>query len=165
MPESARSVAETLRDTPEAAALLARWEATQRAARCIAPICGSLAAGFDPLTPGRCELRDAALWLIPASAAQSAKLRQAVPRMLSSLQAEANKVYEIKFRVQPVVTPYPGQGSHLASSSEERWPSVGRHAIGAVSELALTVSESPLKSAVESLLATLRKRFDQRGAR
>jgi hypothetical protein len=165
VPESARSVAETLRDTPEAAALLARWEATQRAARCIAPICNSLAAGFDPLTPGRCELRDAALWLIPASAAQSAKLRQAMPRMLSSLQAEAIKVYEIKFRVQPVVTPYPGQGSQGVSSSGEPWPSVGGHAISAVGELALTVKESPLKSAAEHLLATLRKRFQQRGTR
>ncbi len=45
-------------NAPEAARLLARWEATQRAARSIAPVCRSLASGFDPLVPGRCELRD-----------------------------------------------------------------------------------------------------------
>lgn len=165
MPESARSVAETLRDTPEAAALLARFEATQRAARCIGPICRSLAAGFDPLLPGRCDLRDAVLWLMPESTAQSAKLRQAMPRMLSSLQSEAIRVYEIKFRVQPVVTPYPGQGSQPASSSGDAWPSVGKRALDAVSELALTVNESTLKSAAERLLESLRKQFEQRGKR
>jgi hypothetical protein len=165
VPEPARSIAEALRDTPEAAALLARWEATQRAARCIAPICRSLASGFDPLLPGCCELRDAVLWLVPASTAQSAKLRQAMPRMLSSLQAEAIKVYEIKFRVQPVAMPYPRQGSQVASSTAEAWPSPDERALRAVSELALTVGVSPLKSAAERLLATLRKRIELRAKR
>jgi hypothetical protein len=105
------------------------------------------------------------LWLVASSTAQSAKLRQAVPRMLSSLQAEAIKVYEIKFRVQPVAMPYPGQGSQLVSSSEEAWPRAGEPALDAVSELALTVRESPLKSAAERLLATLRKRLQQRARR
>lgn len=165
MPEPARSIAEALRDTPEAAALLARWEASRRAALCIAPICRSLAAGFDPLLPGRCELRDSVLWLVPVSTAQSAKLRQGTPGMLASLQAEAIKVYEIKFRVQPVVMPYPGQGSQVISSPGEAWPTADERALTALSELVLTVSDSPLKSAAERLLATLRSQLKQRTKR
>jgi hypothetical protein len=159
MPDPARPLASALRDSPEAASLIARWEATQRAAQCIAPVCHSLASGFDPLDPGRCELRDAVLWLNPTSTAQSAKLRQAMPRLLLCLRSEGIQVYEIKFRVQPVVTPYPGQGSSGPSSTSEAWPSATDNAVDAVSELALTVGVSPLKLAVVRLAATLRKRL------
>jgi hypothetical protein len=159
VPDPARPIAAALRDSPEAASLIARWEATQRAAQCIAPVCRSLASGFDPLVPGRCELRDAVLWLNPTSTAQAAKLRQAMPTLLSCLRSEGVQVYEIKFRVQPVVTPYHGQGSGGPSSPFEPWPSASDRAIEAVSELALTVAESPLKWAAARLAATLRKRL------
>lgn len=159
MPDLARPIAAALRDSPEAASLIARWEATQRAAQCIAPICRSLASGFDPVVPGCCELRDSVLWLNPSSTAQSAKLRQAMPRLLSCLRSEGIQVYEVKFRVQPVVTPYPRQGSADPSSSSERWPTASARAVEAVGELALTVGISPLKYAVARLAATLRKRL------
>jgi hypothetical protein len=159
VPEPARSIGSALRDTPEAAALVVRWEATQRAARCIAPLCHSLAAGFDPLLPGRCELRDAVLWLSPSSTAQAAKLRQAMPRLLSSLHSEAIQVYEIKFRVQAGEMLYPRQGSQVPSSSAEDLPVAGARAVDAVSELALTIGDSPLKSAAKRLADTLRKRL------
>ena len=147
-----------LRDAPEAALLLARWEATQRAARCIAPACRSLASGFDPLVPGRCELRDGVLWLTASSTAQSAKLRQAVPRLLSTLGSEAIRVYEIRIRIEAGITGYPEQGTSPPSSSEAAWLQPGRDAGDTLSKLALTVRESPLKRAVERLAETLRKR-------
>jgi len=159
VPDPARSIAAALRDSPEAASLLARWEATQRAALCIAPVCRSLASGFDPLVPGNCELRDAVLWLNPSSTAESAKLRQVIPTLLSCLRTEGVQVYEIKFRVQPVAMPYPGQGSSHPSSPSEAWPTADSRAVEAVSELALTVGVSPLKLAITRLAATLRKRL------
>ena len=52
-PTTPRLLAAVLRDSPEAASLLARWEATQRAALAIAPTCRSI-VGVDPLAPGVC---------------------------------------------------------------------------------------------------------------
>lgn len=147
-----------LRDAPEAAQLLARWEATQRAARSIAPECRSLASGFDPLLPGRCESRDGVLWLTAASTAQAAKLRQAIPRLQTALSSEANRVYEIRVRVEPGIRGYPEQGSVAPSSVDAAWLQPGRGAGEAVSKLALTVRESPLRQAVLRLATTLQKR-------
>lgn len=138
--------------------LVARWEAAQRAARCIAPVCSNLAAGFDPLPPGHCELRDGVLWLTVESAAQSAKLRQAVPRLLSVLAADGQRVYEIKTRVQPRGSCYPGDGTAPIDEGDRRWLRPASSAADKVGELALTIEDSPLKSAVEKLANTLRRR-------
>jgi hypothetical protein len=154
----AKPLAEVLRNSPEAATLLARWEATQRLARSIAPACRSLASGFDPLVPGRCELRDGVLWLTASSTAQSAKLRQATPRLLSTLGGEGIQVYEIRVRVEPGITGYPEQGSTPPSSQDAAWLRPASSAGETVGKLALTFRESPLKRAVERLAATLRKR-------
>lgn len=158
MSNPAQPLAEVLRNAPEAARLLARWEATQRAARGIAPVCRSLASGFDPLVPGRCELRDGVLWLTASSTAQSAKLRQSTPRLLTTLGGEGIQVYEIRVRVEPGITGYPEQGSPPPSSPDAGWLTPGSSAGEAVGKLALTVRESPLKKAIERLAATLRKR-------
>lgn len=158
MSSPARSLADVLRDAPEAARLLARWETTQRAARTITPVCRALASGFDPLLPGRCELRDAVLWLTASSTAQAAKLRQATPRMLSSLSGEGLQVYEIRVRVQPGLTGYPEQGRAAPSSPDAAWLRPAPGAGDTVDRLARQVRESPLKHAVERLAATLRKR-------
>lgn len=160
MPATARLIAAALRDSPEAASLLARWEATQRAAVAIAPTC-RLVAGFDPADPGVCELRGEILWLNLPSPSHSAKLRQAMPRLLSSLAAHGIKVNEIKTRVQPSVTSYPGDG-RLAPSSDSSsgidWPRNDERAVAAVANLASAIEESPLKEAAQKLAATLRKR-------
>lgn len=158
MSSPAQPLAEVLRNAPEAARLLARWEATQRAARTIAPVCRSLASGFDPLIPGRCELRDGVLWLTASSTAQSAKLRQSVPRLLTTLGGVGIQVYEIRVRVEPGITGYPEQGTAPPSSPDAGWLNPGAGAGDAVGKLALTVRESPLKQAIERLAATLRKR-------
>lgn len=163
MPSSARLITAALRDSPEAASLIARWEATQRAALAIAPAC-RLVAGFEPLEPGVCELRGETLWLSVPSPSHSAKLRQAMPRLLSTLAADGFKVYEIKTRVQPAVTSYPGDGSPAPSSSASDptlgvpWPRSGDRASAAVAALAESVKESPLKEAARKLAATLRRR-------
>ena len=163
MPSSARLIATALRDSPQAASLIARWEATQRAALAIAPAC-RVVAGIDPLKPGVCELRGETLWLSLPSPSHSAKLRQATPRLLSTLAADGFRVYEIKTRVQPAVTSYPGDGSpEPSSSSSDRsrglpWPRTGKDAAVTVAELVDAVAQSPLKEAVRRLAATLRKR-------
>ena len=163
MSSSARLIATALRDSPQAASLIARFEATQRAALAIAPAC-RLVAGIDALQPGVCELRGETLWISLPSPSHSAKLRQATPRLLSTLAADGFKVYEIKTRVQPAVTSYPGDGSpepSSHSSSPSRglpWPPSGEKAAASVTALAESVGESPLKDAVGRLAATLRKR-------
>lgn len=158
MSSPARPLSDVLRDAPEAARLLARWETTQRIARSIAPVCRSLASGFDPLLPGRCELRDQLLWLTASSTAQSAKLRQATPRLMATLGAEGIQVYEIRVRVQPGFTGYPEQGTTKGSSEDAAWLRPAPSAGETMDSLALAVRESPLKHAVERLAATLRKR-------
>ena len=158
MSNPAQPLAEVLRNAPEAARLLARWEATQRAARSIAPVCRSLASGFDPLEPGRCELRDSVLLLTASSSALSAKLRQSIPRLLTTLGGEGIQVYEIRVRVEPGITGYREQGSTPPSSLDAGWLTPGSSAGEAMGKLALTVQDSPLKEAIERLAATLRQR-------
>ncbi|HYM48223.1 MAG TPA: hypothetical protein VES91_07055 [Burkholderiaceae bacterium] len=163
MPAGPRLLAAALRDSPHAASLLARWEATQRAALAIAPACRSI-AGFDPLEPGMCELRGEILWLSLPSPSASAKLRQATPRLLSNLAADGIKVYEIKTRVQPAVTSYPGDGSLGPSSNSSHgiaWPPNDERAAAAVAALAGSLGQSPLKEAAQKLAATLRERLKQ----
>lgn len=161
MSTTPRLIAAALRDSPEAASLLARWEATQRAALAIAPTCRSI-VGFDPLGPGVCELRGEILWLSLPSPSASAKLRQATPRLLSSLAADGITVYEIRTRVQPSVTSYPGDGTVPGSSAPSQgmaWPRNDERAVVAVAELAGSIRQSPLKEAAQKLAATLRKRL------
>lgn len=160
MPTTPRLLAAVLRDSPEAASLLARWEATQRAALAIAPTCRSI-VGVDPLAPGVCELRGEVLWLSLPSPSASAKLRQATPRLLTNLAADGIRVYEIKTRVQPAVTSYPGDGSLTPSSDSSSgiaWPRSDERAVAAVAELAGSIGESPLREAAQKLAATLRRR-------
>ena len=159
MSPTARLVAAALRDSP-AASLLARWEATQRAAAVIAAACRSI-SGFDPETPGACELRGEVLWLCCPTPSHSAKLRQAVPRLLSELAANGMAVYEVKTRVHTLDTTYPGDGTVTPSSDsrpEMAWPESGVQAIDAVTALAGAIDESPLRQAAAKLAATLRKR-------
>jgi hypothetical protein len=157
---TARLIADALRDSPQAASLLERCEASRRAACAIAPICRAL-SGFDPLLPGVCELRGETLWLTLPSPSYVAKTRQALPRLLSALAADGMAVYEIRTRVQPAVTSYPTDGIGSGSSYsnwEMQWPPAGRVAIDSVANIATRLSESPLKQATQKLAATLRKR-------
>ena len=162
---TARLVADALRDSPPAASLLARCEASRRAAEAIAPICRRL-SGFDPLMPGMCELRGETLWLNLPSPSYVAKTRQVLPRLLSALAADGMAVYEIKTRVQPAVMSYPTGGSVEGSSCpspELAWPPSGRIASDSVAEMAGRLHDSPLKRAAQKLATTLRQRVAQPG--
>lgn len=158
MSSPVRPVAAALREAPETARLLARVEATQRIALRIAPVCRSLAAGFDPLLPGRCECRETVVWLTASSTAQAAKLRQAVPRMLATLTEEGIRVYEMRVRVEPGITGDPERGRSRPSSPDDAWLNPSRSAGDEVDKFALTVAESPLRQAILRLAATLKKR-------
>jgi hypothetical protein len=77
------------------------------------------------------------------------------------LAADGFRVYEIKTRVQPAVTSYPGDGSPIPSSHPGPglpWPRSGQSAAAAVAALAESVKESPLKGAAQKLAATLKGR-------
>ncbi len=86
-----------------------------------------------------------------------------MPRLLSALAADGSKVNEIRTRVQPAVTSYPGDGRAEPSSdaSSLHWPPNDERAVAAVVKLVDSVTDSPLKDAARRLAATLQKRADR----
>jgi hypothetical protein len=160
MPGPARAVAEALRESPGAAALLARWETAQTISRVLAPLVRSVAPGLDLLAPGRYELRDGTVWIAVESAAESSKLRQATPRMLAALGSHGLRVYEIKTRVQASGTSYPGQGRELASSPGLPFSPVTDRGVSAVESAARELPDSALARALHRLATTLAQRRD-----
>jgi len=170
-------VAAALREAPGAAALLARCETSARIGRLLQPLVRPVAPGIDLLAPGRCELRDGVLWIAVHSAAESAKLRQAAPRLLAALAADGCQVYELRTRVQPVATSYPGEGTDEASSFAQSqgsadeggggrglpFPPVTRRAADAVAAAAEPMPLSPLRHALQRLARTLRRRSGGKG--
>jgi len=157
---SARAIAEALRESPGAAALLARWETSQTISRLLAPVARSVAPGMDLLAPGRCELRDGVVWIAVDSAAESAKLRQATPRLLAALSTHGLQVYEIKTRVQAGGTSYPGQGREEASSTGLPFAPVTDRGVSAVEQAAEELPDSALGRALRRLATTLARRRD-----
>ncbi|HTN47948.1 MAG TPA: hypothetical protein VMK32_00795 [Burkholderiaceae bacterium] len=156
-PSPARPIADGLRESPGPAALLARYETARAIGRVLQPIARSVAPGIDLLAPGSCDLRDGVLWIAVRSAAESAKLRQAAPRMLATLTANGWQVYEMKTRVQAGITSYPGQGTAPPSSPEMGYSEATEQSIGAIESMMRKLPESPLKRAIERLAATLRR--------
>ncbi|HQR21343.1 MAG TPA: hypothetical protein PKV98_10765 [Burkholderiaceae bacterium] len=126
----------------------------------LAPLARSVAPGLDLLVPGRCELRDGVVWIAVESAAESAKLRQATPRMLASLSEHGLQVYEIKTRVQASGTSYPGQGRDEASSRGTPFSEVTNRGVSAVETAALEMPDSALARALRRLATTLARRRD-----
>lgn len=158
MSSPARPVAAALRDAPGTASLLARLEASQAASGILAPIVRGLAPGLDLQTPGRCELRDAVLWITVDSAAEATKLRQAAPRLLAALASHGQPVYEMKTRVQAGKLPYPGQGTAGDSSRGLDYPPVSTTGVAAVQHAADQLPISGLKAALGRLARTLDRR-------
>ncbi|MEG0820157.1 MAG: hypothetical protein RR101_00215 [Burkholderiaceae bacterium] len=147
-----RTVAQALAVSP-AAALLARVEAAQRISALLGPECARLRLGFDAATPGRFELREKEVLINLDSAAQAAKLRQALPRLTQTLQQKGFGAYGIKLRVQP-----PGGRDEVIDLDPSRYgpprdPSAG--GARAVHRLALELPLSDLRSALEKLEQTL----------
>ncbi|WP_423195951.1 MULTISPECIES: DciA family protein [unclassified Cupriavidus] len=95
------------------------------------------------------------LLLLAAHGAAAARVRQVVPTLLSRLQQRGSQVTAIRVRVQPEA----GRGD-WDTGPVVRKPPPGLSSAGVASmdELARSLPESPLKAAVEALLA-------RRGAR
>jgi hypothetical protein len=155
-----RAVADALREAPGAAGLLARWEAAQTIGRVLSPVMRSVAPGIASLAPGRCELRDGVVWIAVESAAESAKLRQATPRLLAALSAHGLQVYEIKTRVQAGGMSYPGHGRDPASSPGIPFAAVSDRGVGAVEDAARDLPDSALRRALQRLATTLARHRD-----
>lgn len=147
-----RTVAQALAASP-AAGLLARVEAAQRICEILAPECRRLRLGFDPDTPGRFELREKDVLVNVDSAAQAAKLRQALPRLTQALGTRGFGAYSLKLKVMP-----PGAREVVIEIDPSRYgparlPSV--RGSQAVAHLALGLPDSRLRSALEKLEKTL----------
>lgn len=150
---SPRALAQALAVSP-AAALAASVAAARRAAGALAPECARLGMRLDLESPGRCEMRGSKLVVRVPSAAQSAKLRQALPRLVSALRAEGIQVEEITLKVQPLGDNEPPAAPvDPARYGPPRTPSgSGAHA---VRTLALALPASALRRALERLERTL----------
>lgn len=148
-----RALAQALAVSP-AAALAASVAAARRAAGALAPECARLGMRLDFEAPGRCELRGSKLILRVPSAAQSAKLRQALPRLVEALRGQGIPVEEIALKVQPLGDHEPpAPPVDPARYGPPRAPSApGARAVGA---LALALPMSDLRRALERLEKTL----------
>jgi hypothetical protein len=159
-----RRIASALTDSP-AATLVQRWRTSMDAGNAIAAAAARLAPDFDASRPGACELRDGNLYLLPTTTAQAAKLRQGLPNLQKILQQQGFEVIGIRIRVQPARLHYPeavsrhaqvgatdDAGLHRSSSADSLHASL-RFA----DKLALTLPESPLRSAAIRLGERMRK--------
>ncbi|MFN9029490.1 MAG: hypothetical protein ACK54C_04705 [Betaproteobacteria bacterium] len=158
----ARSLAAALADSP-AAGLLHKLERWRRIADIIAHDAERIAPDFNAHDPRACELREDELILNARSAAQAAKLRQGLPGLLKLLHHQGAQVCQIRVRVQPTPTGYPGQASAtptVAPITPPLPPSAAQGAASMARELVETLPDSPLKTQVQALQRALRKRLN-----
>jgi hypothetical protein len=155
---SGKTLVEALAETP-AAALIARCECADLAARLILAALGesSTRPGQSPII--RCQIREHLLLIFATSVAQAAKLRQAVPRLLAVLQARGLNLSEIRIRVQPSLSAEPTGGtpdrpSGSANALQLR-PSTTA-ALQMAESLSANLRPSPLREAAERLARRLR---------
>ncbi len=90
------------------------------------------------------DLSNGKLTLFARNGAVAAKLRQTVPSLLSKFQAKGYEVTAIRVAVQA--------NSSDAIGSPPARPQIGRAGAESLGRLIMELPESPLKSAVESLL-------------
>jgi hypothetical protein len=154
---------DALAQSEAGAALIQRCTASQRAAAVIESECACIVPGFSPVRSRSCELRGTTLRVNAPYPAQVAKLRQAVPRLLSRLQQQGLDVIEIKIGVQPrafsssvrqnapdAATAGAAGGPFRYCSDREIAP-----ALRFAQKLALTLQDSPLRAAAQRLAASL----------
>ncbi|MGO4306322.1 DciA family protein [Cupriavidus sp. RAF12] len=99
---------------------------------------------------------EATLLLLAAHGAAAARVRQVVPTLLTRLQQRGSQVTAIRVRVQPEV----GRGDWDAPPVERkpRAANMAPAGLASMDALARNLPESPLKDAVEMLLAHHRGR-------
>jgi hypothetical protein len=165
MTRDAKTLADALAETPAAAQWLSRLRASQSVARLLAAASPPVGGGFDPLRPGACELRGGLLLLTATSPAQAAKLRQEFPRLQKLLNQQGLELSEIRVRLQPARTSYREEASAAAqvpapAEADESLTTPARDVTAPLrfaDELALTLRDSPLRTAVENLRSKLRE--------
>jgi hypothetical protein len=126
--------------------------ATRAAVAAIAATVADITPDLDLARPGAADLNGEVLLLNPTTAAQAAKLRQAVPRLLAVLHQEGTKVNEIRLRVQPPNPPASDQvltevNLEVDAAQNDRRLAAARFA----RELAARLPESPLRTAAEQM--------------
>lgn len=164
MTRRAKTLADALDETPAIAQLRSRLHASQSVARLLAAASPPIGGGFDPLRPGVCELRGRLLFLTATSSAQAAKLRQECPRLQKLLTQQGLDLNEIKVRIQPAHLPYRDEATHTTqvrsgAGSPRQLADLTKNMSAALrfaDELALTLSESPVRQAIERLRTALR---------
>lgn len=163
-----RSLADALADSP-AGPLLARVERMQRIGLTLASAVARITPDFDVRDPRSVALTGNVLLLNALSAAQAAKLRQAVPGLLLHLHQNGVQVTEIRVRVQPALTSYPEQPTARPPTpspsgerrrctganglAEEAAPPIVAGAQALADSLSTTLPDSPLRRAAERLKA------------
>jgi hypothetical protein len=158
-----RHLPEALAQSEAGAALIQRYTASQRAASVIETECTRIVPDFFATRSGSCELRGTTLRMNAHHPAQVAKLRQAVPRLLSRLQQCGLDVIEIKIGIQPrALSSSVRQDAAHAPARAAAGDSPHRRsereiepALSFARKLALTLQDSPLRSAAERLAASL----------
>jgi hypothetical protein len=167
MTPAARRVDQILNDAPSAMGLLARVATARKVAHIIAPLCADVAPQADILRPGCCDLRDGVLRINVRSSTQSTKLRQAVPRLLAVLQARGVEVSEIRVGVQPSSVRHVSPGDRVKSHGDIQGTGSAPLRTGTYlsvasansRKLALTLPDSPLRSAVCGLASAIDSRL------
>ncbi len=158
MSRAPKSLFDALGETSATASLLARVRASERVAQTLSRSSVQV-PGFDPQTPGSCELRGRTLHLRAASSAVAAKLRQTLPSLLATLQRQGVDLIEIKIRVQPRSAAYPNEGIQHTNTSEIQ--TLRRSALTHAREFAQTLAgqlaDSPLRQAAEKLGRSLKR--------
>lgn len=164
------SLAAALADSA-AAALVRRVADSQRVAEALAAAGVSLPAGFNPLDPGACDLRERTLVLFVGSSASAAKVRQSLPQLLGWLNRQGFELTEIKVRLQPErmsyrASPAEAQGgvddAGTVQAQSHLVPSV-TGALDLAEKLALTFPGTSIGEAARRLAEKLRRRLAQTG--
>lgn len=161
MRSASRTVAAALADSA-AGPLLARIEATQAAVAAIASALADIAPDLDLTRPGAADLNGGVLLLNTTSAAQAAKLRQALPRLLAVLHQEGAEVNEIRLRVQPRSPPAPEHSLTEVNVEADGTRGDRRRAAARFArELAARLPESQLRTAAERMQRKLSEQSER----
>ena len=146
------TLAAALAESP-AAPLLARLDATRAAVAVIAAAVAELTPDLDLARPGVADVNGEVLLIHAASAAQAAKLRQAVPSLLALLHQQGLDLSQIRLRVQPRSLPESrGDMTQIRQAQTQAPPAdQARAAARFAEELAALLPESPLRQAVQRL--------------
>jgi hypothetical protein len=153
-----KTLAQALGET-SAATLIARCERADQAARILSKTLTEMNLSSGPIPLGACQIRERLLLVFATSAAQAAKLRQALPGLLRVLHERGFDLSEIRVRVQPAPSDEPDIGGGLVAPTpgNQKAPRLStEEALRFADKLSLTLRPSPLRDAAVRLAKGLR---------